>query len=180
MASLTQTTGSVTSVHTVRTHPTCMDHVGSTPLLNRQSAPSTACWWALIGWWGRAQLTATLNGFPPVPYKGNAYSFSGQLSSRSGRTHTVMEQNHKQDGQSDVFAGFKTAFKSFATEAIHVGQEPEQWKSMAVVPPISLSTTFKQNAPGNHSVSSLPACLGYLKQGVRRLSVSTCLSQTML
>uniref|UniRef100_A0A671Z2V4 Cystathionine gamma-lyase n=1 Tax=Sparus aurata TaxID=8175 RepID=A0A671Z2V4_SPAAU len=62
-----------------------------------------------------------------------------------------MEQNHKQDGQSDVFAGFKTAFKSFATEAIHVGQEPEQWKSMAVVPPISLSTTFKQNAPGNHS-----------------------------
>ncbi|KAM3619664.1 uncharacterized protein V6R79_011556 [Siganus canaliculatus] len=61
-----------------------------------------------------------------------------------------MEQNHINE-QSNVFAGFKTAFKSFATEAIHVGQEPEQWKSMAVVPPISLSTTFKQSEPGNHA-----------------------------
>uniref|UniRef100_A0AAQ6IF62 Cystathionine gamma-lyase n=1 Tax=Anabas testudineus TaxID=64144 RepID=A0AAQ6IF62_ANATE len=48
-------------------------------------------------------------------------------------------------------SGFCTPFKSFATKAIHVGQEPEQWKSMAVVPPISLSTTFKQHGPGNHT-----------------------------
>uniref|UniRef100_A0A4W6DU18 Cystathionine gamma-lyase n=1 Tax=Lates calcarifer TaxID=8187 RepID=A0A4W6DU18_LATCA len=53
--------------------------------------------------------------------------------------------------QNDVSVGFRTAFKSFATEAIHVGQEPEQWKSMAVVPPISLSTTFKQHGPGKHA-----------------------------
>ncbi|XP_022071455.1 cystathionine gamma-lyase isoform X4 [Acanthochromis polyacanthus] len=53
--------------------------------------------------------------------------------------------------QQDELSGFQTAFKSFATEAIHVGQEPEQWKSMAVVPPISLSTTFKQHEPGNHA-----------------------------
>lgn len=65
-----------------------------------------------------------------------------------------MEQSRGRDERSDVFAGFSTAFKSFATEAIHVGQEPEQWKSMAVVPPISLSTTFKQSEPGNHAVSS--------------------------
>lgn len=65
-----------------------------------------------------------------------------------------MDSKLKQAEQSDVFAGFRTAFKSFATEAIHVGQEPEQWKSMAVVPPISLSTTFKQHGPGNHAVSS--------------------------
>ncbi|CAL9696100.1 unnamed protein product [Knipowitschia caucasica] len=51
----------------------------------------------------------------------------------------------------DLFSGFHTVFKSFATDAIHSGQEPEQWKSMAVVPPISLSTTFKQNGPGNHA-----------------------------
>uniref|UniRef100_A0A669AZU0 Cystathionine gamma-lyase n=1 Tax=Oreochromis niloticus TaxID=8128 RepID=A0A669AZU0_ORENI len=51
----------------------------------------------------------------------------------------------------DLFAGFHTAYKSFATDAIHVGQEPEQWKSMAVVPPISLSTTFKQHSPGKHA-----------------------------
>ncbi|XP_037625334.1 cystathionine gamma-lyase [Sebastes umbrosus] len=62
-----------------------------------------------------------------------------------------MDQNHKQDEHGDLFAGFSTAYKSFATEAIHVGQEPEQWKSMAVVPPISLSTTFKQLGPGNHA-----------------------------
>ncbi|KAJ0032523.1 hypothetical protein NQD34_002604 [Periophthalmus magnuspinnatus] len=62
---------------------------------------------------------------------------------------TVMEP--KKENQSDLFAGFHTVFKSFATDAIHIGQEPEQWKSMAVVPPISLSTTFKQNGPGNHA-----------------------------
>eukprot|EP00064_Thunnus_orientalis_P006222 superscaffoldBa00000639_g6238 len=62
-----------------------------------------------------------------------------------------MDQKHKQGEPSDVFAGFRSAFKSFATDAIHVGQEPEQWKSMAVVPPISLSTTFKQHGPGNHA-----------------------------
>lgn len=66
---------------------------------------------------------------------------------------TVMEQNGVKDEQ-DIFDGFKPAFKSFATEAIHVGQEPEQWNSMAVVPPISLSTTFKQDEPGKHAVSS--------------------------
>ncbi|CAG5864360.1 cystathionine gamma-lyase [Menidia menidia] len=62
-----------------------------------------------------------------------------------------MAQTNKRDEQSDVFAGFRSTFKSFATEAIHVGQEPEQWTSMAVVPPISLSTTFKQQSPGNHA-----------------------------
>ncbi|XP_043857269.1 cystathionine gamma-lyase isoform X1 [Dromiciops gliroides] len=47
--------------------------------------------------------------------------------------------------------GFRAPFPHFATNAIHAGQEPEQWSSHAVVPPISLSTTFKQKAPGNHS-----------------------------
>ncbi|XP_048831926.1 cystathionine gamma-lyase [Brienomyrus brachyistius] len=53
--------------------------------------------------------------------------------------------------QADCSNGFQEIFKSFATDAIHVGQEPEQWKSMAVVPPISLSTTFKQLGPGDHA-----------------------------
>uniref|UniRef100_U3KF11 Cystathionine gamma-lyase n=1 Tax=Ficedula albicollis TaxID=59894 RepID=U3KF11_FICAL len=47
--------------------------------------------------------------------------------------------------------GFLPPFKHFATSAIHVGQDPEQWRSGAVVPPISLSTTFKQRAPGEHA-----------------------------
>lgn len=57
----------------------------------------------------------------------------------------------KKEQQNDLFAGFHKVYKSFATDAIHIGQEPEQWKSLAVVPPISLSTTFKQNGPGNHA-----------------------------
>ena len=48
-----------------------------------------------------------------------------------------------------------TPFKSFATDAIHAGQEPEQWASMAVIPPIFLSTTFKQMGPNDYKVSSL-------------------------
>lgn len=92
-----------------------------------------------------------------------------------------MELNRKEDEQSDVFAGFSTPFKSFATEAIHVGQEPEQWKSMAVVPPISLSTTFKQNEPGNHAVSS-PIRLGYFRRVCEDRNdpvVTTCVKQTL-
>ncbi|KAM4721770.1 cystathionine gamma-lyase-like [Rhinophrynus dorsalis] len=47
--------------------------------------------------------------------------------------------------------GYLEGFEHFATQAIHTGQEPEQWTSMAVVPPISLSTTFKQYGPGEHA-----------------------------
>ncbi|KAM5148186.1 cystathionine gamma-lyase [Mantella aurantiaca] len=50
-----------------------------------------------------------------------------------------------------VTRGYLEPFRHFATEAIHTGQEPEQWNSMAVVPPISLSTTFKQHSPGEHA-----------------------------
>ncbi|XP_069127831.1 cystathionine gamma-lyase-like [Argopecten irradians] len=41
-------------------------------------------------------------------------------------------------------------FEHFATDALHAGQEPEQWKCKAVVPMISMSTTFKQEGPGQH------------------------------
>uniref|UniRef100_A0A914QMT0 cystathionine gamma-lyase n=1 Tax=Panagrolaimus davidi TaxID=227884 RepID=A0A914QMT0_9BILA len=36
----------------------------------------------------------------------------------------------------------------FGTKAIHVGQEPERWDMNQVVPCISLSTTYKQERPG--------------------------------
>merc|ERR1712127_307565 len=36
----------------------------------------------------------------------------------------------------------------FATKAIHAGQDPEKWSSRMVVPPITLSTTYKQLSPG--------------------------------
>uniref|UniRef100_A0A8R1DHW9 cystathionine gamma-lyase n=1 Tax=Caenorhabditis japonica TaxID=281687 RepID=A0A8R1DHW9_CAEJA len=41
-----------------------------------------------------------------------------------------------------------STFPSFGTAAIHVGQEPEQWDMNQVVPPISLSSTYKQDQPG--------------------------------
>uniref|UniRef100_A0A4W3GV93 Cystathionine gamma-lyase n=1 Tax=Callorhinchus milii TaxID=7868 RepID=A0A4W3GV93_CALMI len=47
-------------------------------------------------------------------------------------------------------SGFLPPFEHFDTDALHVGQEPEQWKCMALVPMISLSTTFKQPAPAQH------------------------------
>ncbi|XP_042541149.1 cystathionine gamma-lyase isoform X2 [Dipodomys spectabilis] len=53
--------------------------------------------------------------------------------------------------QEESAHGFQPSFQHFATQAIHVGQEPEQWNSRAVVPLISMSTTFKQGSPGQHS-----------------------------
>ncbi|XP_072199166.1 cystathionine gamma-lyase isoform X2 [Excalfactoria chinensis] len=44
--------------------------------------------------------------------------------------------------------GYLRPFAHFSTQAIHAGQEPDQWRSGALVPPVSLSTTFKQKAPG--------------------------------
>ena len=43
-------------------------------------------------------------------------------------------------------------FPHFSTDAIHEGQEPEQWSSRALIPLISLSTTFKQEEPGKIKV----------------------------
>jgi O-acetylhomoserine/O-acetylserine sulfhydrylase-like pyridoxal-dependent enzyme len=41
----------------------------------------------------------------------------------------------------------------FGTKAIHVGQDPEQWRSNIVIPPIHMGTTFKQEQPAVHKVS---------------------------
>lgn len=48
--------------------------------------------------------------------------------------------------------GFKEQDPSFATRAIHIAQEPEQWDGLPVVLPISLATTFKQDAPAEFQV----------------------------
>jgi cystathionine gamma-lyase len=41
--------------------------------------------------------------------------------------------------------------KGFSTRAIHVGSEPNA-ETGAVIPPISLATTYKQDAIGVHKV----------------------------
>lgn len=40
--------------------------------------------------------------------------------------------------------------KGFETRAIQAGQDPDQWSSGIVVPPIHTGTTFKQDGPGLH------------------------------
>lgn len=64
--------------------------------------------------------------------------------------------------------GFKINDPTFPTRAIHVGSEPEKWNSMAVVPPISLATTYKQDAPAQFKVC---LGLGYSKHGYCKLLV---------
>ena len=48
---------------------------------------------------------------------------------------------------------FLPAPRGFSTIAIHSGHEPDEWDSMCVIPPIVLSTTFKQYGPANFKVS---------------------------
>ncbi|XP_058810946.1 cystathionine gamma-lyase [Topomyia yanbarensis] len=85
--------------------------------------------------------------------------------------------------------GFRVQPKGFATKAIHVGQDPDQWKSMAVVPPISMSTTFKQFGPAQHSGfeygrsgnptrNVLETCLASLDNGKYALTFSSGLGTT--
>lgn len=85
--------------------------------------------------------------------------------------------------------GFRAQPKGFATKAIHVGQDAEQWKSRAVVPPISMSTTFKQFGPaqhagyeygrsGNPTRDVLERCLASLDNGKYGLTFSSGLGVT--
>jgi len=83
--------------------------------------------------------------------------------------------------------GFKKQDPSFSTRAIHVGSEPEKWNSLAVVPPISMSTTFKQDAPaqfkqyeysrsGNPTRDCLEECLASLEDGKYGLTFASGLA----
>ncbi|KAG1691835.1 Cystathionine gamma-lyase [Nymphon striatum] len=76
----------------------------------------------------------------------------------------------------------------FATKAIHVGQDPDQWKSRAVVPLISMSSTFKQSSPGvldggyeysrggNPTRDVLEKCIAALENGKKAMTFSSGLA----
>ncbi|XP_011865637.1 PREDICTED: cystathionine gamma-lyase [Vollenhovia emeryi] len=79
--------------------------------------------------------------------------------------------------------------KGFATTAIHTAQEPEQWSHRAVVPPLVMSTTFKQDGPaqhlgyeygrsGNPSRNVLEKCLAALENGKHGLCFASGLGAT--
>ncbi|XP_053698123.1 cystathionine gamma-lyase [Sabethes cyaneus] len=102
-----------------------------------------------------------------------------------------MSINKNTNGAERMIAddGFLAQPKGFATKAIHVGQEASQWKSNAVVPPISMSTTFKQFGPAQHSGFEygrsgnptrdvLERCLAALDNGKYGLTFSSGLGAT--
>ncbi|KAI0232622.1 Cystathionine gamma-lyase [Lamellibrachia satsuma] len=77
--------------------------------------------------------------------------------------------------QREAMDEFKS-FPHFATLALHAGQEPEQWNSRAVIPPISLSTTFMLEEPsftatfvygrrGNPTRQVTETCIASLEKG---------------
>lgn len=77
----------------------------------------------------------------------------------------------------------------FATKAIHVGQEPDP-ATGAVIPPVSLSTTFVQRAPGvprahfeygrsnNPTRENLERCIAALEEADHALAFSSGLAAT--
>jgi cystathionine gamma-lyase len=76
----------------------------------------------------------------------------------------------------------------FATKAIHVAQEPEKWDSRCVIPPIVLSSTFKQVSPGDYTFdygrsgnptrNTLEGCLASLEKAKHSLCFSSGLGAT--
>jgi len=86
-------------------------------------------------------------------------------------------------------SGFRENDAHFGTKATHAGQEPEQWNSMAVVPPISMATTFKQDGPadfkkyeygrsGNPTRDVLEKCLAALDGAKHAITFASGLAAT--
>jgi cystathionine gamma-lyase len=79
--------------------------------------------------------------------------------------------------------------RNLATLAIHAGQEPSQWHSHALIPPISLSTTFAQSAPaelfgfdysrsGNPTRSVFERCVAAVEGAKHGFAFSSGLAST--
>ena len=81
---------------------------------------------------------------------------NGHLNGHDNRVSNGHSNGHENGYQ--VKEDFNLNEKRFETRSIHAGQNPNQWSSRAVVPPISMSTTFAQFAPGQHAVSQLKSC----------------------
>ncbi|XP_012257893.1 cystathionine gamma-lyase [Athalia rosae] len=79
--------------------------------------------------------------------------------------------------------------EGFATRAIHSGQDPLQWSHCSVIPPLVMSTTFRQDAPaehrgfeygrsGNPTRNVLEACLASIEDAKHALVFSSGLGAT--
>lgn len=59
--------------------------------------------------------------------------------------------------------GFLPCPKGFATFTNHAGQDPDNWDSLCVRPPIVMSSTFKNLSTTKIKVSNKKYILKYLK-----------------
>jgi len=97
------------------------------------------------------------------------------------------------DDVTELLEDMRPADPHFATKAIHEGQDPRQWTSGAVNPPIHLATTFQQDSPGqdrgycygrsgNPSRTCLEKCLASLENAkycccfASGLAATTCVA----
>ncbi|XP_050425453.1 cystathionine gamma-lyase [Adelges cooleyi] len=82
-----------------------------------------------------------------------------------------------------------TTDPNFGTKAIHVGQDPDQWTYRNVVPPVALTTTYKQKGPadtygfeygrsGNPSRKVLQECIASLENAKYCATFSSGLGAT--
>lgn len=62
----------------------------------------------------------------------------------------------------------------FASKAIHAGQDPAKWTHRAVIPPISMATTFQQFAPAQHAVIIIILFVNLIRKFSRSLLVYSC------
>ncbi|XP_072757698.1 putative cystathionine gamma-lyase 2 isoform X2 [Anoplolepis gracilipes] len=79
--------------------------------------------------------------------------------------------------------------QGFSTKAIHAGQDPLQWTHGSVVPPLVMSTSFQQDAPGEHrgyiygrsgnpTRTILETCLAALEDGKHAITFASGLGAT--
>ena len=66
----------------------------------------------------------------------------------------IVDSSHLSNAGSGATVKKPIHVDGFGTRAIHVGSEPNP-STGAVIPPISLSTTYKQEAIGVHKVCTL-------------------------
>lgn len=102
-----------------------------------------------------------------------------------------MASNGTTNGHDDGIPASASTFPHFGTDATHHGSDPDKWNFAPIVPPISLSTTFKQPAPGvyekydysrsgNPTRTAFEECVAKLEGGKHCISTSSGLAATML
>lgn len=105
-----------------------------------------------------------------------------------------MTSNGYTNGTADADDGVPKStatWPHFGTDATHHGSDPDTWNFAPIVPPISLSTTFKQNSPGvyekydysragNPTRTAFEECVAKLEGGKHCIATSSGLAATML